>query len=757
MKPLQRLTALLLTAAMLLSLSLPAFAAETELEVLPEESSLTETVEDIEITEDTEVFEEPMDPAAVEESPEAEETPAAEETPSEEAGNTSTEPVSSASETLQSATASQSSLSYAEANDLLVSDDYMVTDDFGIKSEPKESWRFEDGQPITDGSPAVVFEGEEAPLNGASSYVTGIDVSKWQDTINWATIKKKGKVQFAIIRCGFGTNSTKNDDSMFLKNVKGCLNNGIPFGIYLYSYGESAKSEAQHVLRLLKSAGLSTKDVDFPIYLDMEDSCMITKSSKTYMTDKEKLAYVTKFCTLIEKAGYDAGVYANTYWWKNYLTSSKYNQWERWVARWGKMDYTGSYSMWQYSATGTVSGISGNVDMDRWYGKIPSSSLTSTTPTLSSATCVNGTIQLSWSKVAGSKGYYVYRKVSGGSYSKIATVIGSTKTSYTDTTAKGGTSYIYCIKAYNSGSTSKSSASKTVTCVATPSLKTALNTEEGIQVGWKAVSGAESYKVYRRVGSVSASRTCIATVDGSTLSYLDTNVTAGSIYYYDVQCVIGTGTSSYAAKPGAAARMMAPATVKVAHSSSASKNGLKVTWDKVTGATGYYVYRRAQETDAWTQIAKVTSGATVNYVDATPTNGTTYSYAVTAYSAGATGLQSQATASILYLAAPKVTATLKGTTATVTWTASAANPDFYRVYRKVSGGSWVKIAEVEPDQTSYTDPDTLAKEKSYIYTIRPVKDGVAGCYSASGAQIYILSTAPAAPTVTNTTTGLKLK
>lgn len=757
MKPLQRLTALLLTAAMLLSLSCTAFAAETEPEVLSDESALTEPVEATEISEDTETFEEPV---IEEEAPEMEETsipeePATQEPLPEEADNADTATTDAQPESLETASAdSQTSLSYAQSNDLLVSDDYMITDDFGIEGEPEESWRFEDGQPITDGSEVIIFEGDEAPLNGASSYSTGIDVSKWQGTINWTKAAKK--VSFAIIRCGYGTNKESNDDSMFLKNVQGCLDNGVPFGVYLYSYGESAKSEANHVLRTLEAASLSPKDVDFPIYLDMEDSSIITKSSDVYMTNSQKLTYVTTFCDAIEDAGYDAGVYANSYWWKTYLTSSKYDQWERWVACWGDMDYTGSYSMWQYSSTGSVSGISGDVDMDRWYGAIPSSDLTSTTPTLSSASYTGSAVQLKWSKVDGSKGYYVYRKEPGGSYSKIATVVGSTKLSYTDSTVKSGTSYIYCIKAYNSGSSSKASSSKTV--ITPPALKTALNTQEGIQVRWNAVTDAESYMVYRRTGSVDAERTCIATVEGSILSWLDTDVTAETTYYYDVQCVVGSVTSGYLKSPNAVVRMLAPATVNVAHSSSTSKNGLKVTWSQVTGATGYYIYRRTQDTESWTQIDKVTSGSTLSYVDSTPTDGGSYSYAVAAYCAGATGLQSDGTAPMLYQAAPTVKLSLKGTKATVTWTACAVTPDSYRVYRKISGGSWgTPIGEVSGDQTSFADPTALSKETNYVYTVRPVKDGVAGCYSASGAKIYILSTAPAAPTAANAANGVKLK
>jgi GH25 family lysozyme M1 (1,4-beta-N-acetylmuramidase) len=66
------------------------------------------------------------------------------------------------------------------------------------------------------------------------SVLQGIDVSYAQGKIDWA--KLKGKIDFAIIRCGFGSNYTNQDDSQWLNNVKGCEANGIPYGVYLYSY-----------------------------------------------------------------------------------------------------------------------------------------------------------------------------------------------------------------------------------------------------------------------------------------------------------------------------------------------------------------------------------------------------------------------------------------------------------------------------------------------------------------------------------------
>ena len=89
-----------------------------------------------------------------------------------------------------------------------------------------------------------------------SGYLKGIDVSEHNGNIDWAKVKASG-VNFAIIRCGYGSDYTYQDDKKWLQNVKGCKAAGIPFGVYLYSYAKNttmAASEAQHVIRCLNNA-----------------------------------------------------------------------------------------------------------------------------------------------------------------------------------------------------------------------------------------------------------------------------------------------------------------------------------------------------------------------------------------------------------------------------------------------------------------------------------------------------------------------
>lgn len=192
----------------------------------------------------------------------------------------------------------------------------------------------------------------------------GIDVSHHQGVIDWDTLAPH--IDFAIIRCGYGADLTSQDDRQWKNNADACTRLGIPFGVYIYSHAvnkEQALDEAQHVLRLIESYSLA-----MPIYLDLEDNRLLENCSNAQILENAKV-----FCDAIEKAGYTTGIYANTNWWKSYLSDPAYDRWDRWVAQYSStLSYQGSYSMWQYTSKGVLPGITENtVDMNYWYGEPP--------------------------------------------------------------------------------------------------------------------------------------------------------------------------------------------------------------------------------------------------------------------------------------------------------------------------------------------------------------------------------------------------
>ena len=247
--------------------------------------------------------------------------------------------------------------------------------------EIADSWRYENGQQKEDVSEEgfspdggmMVYNRRAAfvpwgEVNGGfvnskgeliqGAVKKGIDVSEFQGDINWSKVKADG-IDFAIIRCGYGSDYTKQDDSKWLRNVKECERLGIPYGVYLYSYANTeakAKSEAAHTLRLLKAAGA---DPDYPVYYDLEDKT-VSAAGRTAI-----IKYAEIYCKAIEAAGYDAGIYANLNWWNNKLNSSSLDKYDRWVAQWNTTcDYKGKYRLWQCTSSGAVDGIDGRVDLN---------------------------------------------------------------------------------------------------------------------------------------------------------------------------------------------------------------------------------------------------------------------------------------------------------------------------------------------------------------------------------------------------------
>ena len=225
------------------------------------------------------------------------------------------------------------------------------------------SFRYTDGQMKDrgDANYAARATTNSGWPNDPKAICKGIDVSYHNGTIDWKRVKQS-EVEYAIIRCGYGTNDKKWEE-----NVKGCIDNNIPYGVYLYSYAdtvEKASSEADHAIRLLQG-----KKFKYPVYYDLEEDAIRKKLSKTEIANIAKT-----FCNKLSAKGYTVGIYANKDWFTNYLTDSCFNNWTKWVAQYNTVcNYKGKYDMWQCSSTGRVPGISGNVDLNYSYSPFENS------------------------------------------------------------------------------------------------------------------------------------------------------------------------------------------------------------------------------------------------------------------------------------------------------------------------------------------------------------------------------------------------
>ena len=202
-------------------------------------------------------------------------------------------------------------------------------------------------------------------------YLKGIDVSQWQGDIDWAKVKASG-IEFAMIRAGYGQN---NIDPKFKYNISECNRLGIPCGIYWFSYAlnaEMARQEALYALEAVKPYVL-----EYPIAFDFEGDSVDYAARKGVKITKELASsFASAFCDELEKNRYYAMVYTNPSYLNRYFDAEIPKQFDIWLAQWpSKPDLAVKPSqaggIWQYTSSGSVSGISGRVDLNAGYFNYP--------------------------------------------------------------------------------------------------------------------------------------------------------------------------------------------------------------------------------------------------------------------------------------------------------------------------------------------------------------------------------------------------
>lgn len=199
----------------------------------------------------------------------------------------------------------------------------------------------------------------------------GIDVSKWNQEIDWEAVKEEG-VEFAIIRCGYrgASSGALVIDPRYEENIQGAIDAGIPVGVYFFTQAldeVEAVEEASMVIRLIEAY-----DVDYPVFLDSESAGGSGRADG--LTAKERTAAHKAFLETISAAGYETGVYASRNWLYDRINVTDLSEYKTWLAEYAEVPaYEGYYDMWQYTSKGKVNGISTNVDLNLCYMNIDTS------------------------------------------------------------------------------------------------------------------------------------------------------------------------------------------------------------------------------------------------------------------------------------------------------------------------------------------------------------------------------------------------
>lgn len=204
----------------------------------------------------------------------------------------------------------------------------------------------------------------------------GIDVSQWQEEIDWAAVAASG-VEFAYIRVGvrgWGLPGTLMKDSNYAENIKNAQANGILVGAYIFSQAitvDEAIDEADHLLALLEGY-----EMDLPMVMDFEyastSNGIAGRLYNANLTKDEATAICQAFCSRIAQYGHESMVYANMNMLNDSLNADKLGR--VWLAHYAtETSYTGDYEFWQCTSNGVMDGINGSVDLDFWFDASSSS------------------------------------------------------------------------------------------------------------------------------------------------------------------------------------------------------------------------------------------------------------------------------------------------------------------------------------------------------------------------------------------------
>ncbi len=460
------------------------------------------------------------------------------------------------------------------------------------------------------------------------SKVYGIDVSYYQGNIDWKKVKNSG-VEFVIIRVGYrgyGSAGTLVEDPKFKTYLDGATKAGLKVGVYFYTQAittAEAQAEAKFVLDRIKGYSLQ-----MPVYYDIESVDYDTgRLDSAGLSKAQKTALCTAFCDTIIKSGYSAGVYANYTWLNYYIDGAGLGRkYPIWLAHYtSNTNYDQRMDMWQYSGSGTVSGISAYTDVNVWYsGKLPLyvSDLISVKNTSTSNT-------FAWNGAPDATGYEVYQGTSPSDPNKKK--IGDTKNTYfTNSNKSTGTMYKYMVRAYSDASGKRvygdySDVFTTCTLPANISKISASARGTSVTISWDKVSKATDYIVehyvngaWKQVGTTSS------------LSYKVNGITQNGVNMFRVKArryysgVYYNGGYTYVN----AEVTDIPSAVTGIRSTSNTSTSNTITWNASKKAEGYEIYQWIGTTDSYKLIGTTTS---TKFTNSKKSSGTMYRYKVRAF------------------------------------------------------------------------------------------------------------------------------
>ena len=568
----------------------------------------------------------------------------------------------------------------------------------------------------------------------SASYITlspiekGIDVSKWNGTIDWKKVKADG-IDYVIIRGGFG-NATV--DPQFESYIQGASDAGLKIGVYWFSYATSVTKAIEEAAKCLETIAPYRDKITYPVFYDFEyDSVDYAKKLGITITKDLSSKMADEFLTAIKNAGYITGIYTNKDFGDKYFYEDMLFANNLWIAQYSSAcTYNRPYMMWQYTDKGTINGIGTSsepayFDMNYTYLK-PTNNQTS-----------SNKIDLSSSSVSeiSSKTY------TGSAIEPSFTVTLNNKIlkeneDYTVTYSNNisiGTAKIL-IKG-----TGNYTGEKTITFKIIPKkiskVSLSKKTTNSLTLSWNKLDDVTGYKIYK-YDSKSEDYEYLKTIKGaSTTSFTDSNLTDATVYKYKVRgykTVDGNAYNGFISNSFAESTKVK--TVSNLNLKTRNATSLELSWDKVKNADGYRIYRLDTNTDTYKLVKTINNNTTTSYKHSNLVSATNYYYKVKAFkylngSNRYSDYSSRLKATTRPLQPSVILNSTKSKSIKVSWTNISKRATGYEVRMSTSkNGTFNSIGTTT--NTSFTKVN-LTKGKTYYFKIRAYR-------TVDGQKIYSL-------------------
>ncbi len=337
-----------------------------------------------------------------------------------------------------------------------------------------------------------------------------------------------------------------------------------------------------------------------------------------------------------------------------------------------------------------------------------------TAPTVKNAKNYNGYVKVSWEKTKTADKYKVYRKTANSDWLLLDTV-SKNASSFKDDTVKNGGNYIYMVRAvdgkYNSGYDKAGVEAKYVSAPKGVTLKNYYS--DSIRIKWDKVKNAKAYIVYRKD---TKNKNWIKISETESCQYKDTDIVNGRKYTYSVKAKGQNGGISGYSKNVSLTALKRPTEIKL----SCTSKGVKISWTKMSSATGYRIYRKTAGSSDWELIEKIDSASTTKYTDTKAKDGVTYSYRVMQVKNSEKGSYLKNGVTIKVLKAPMLSAEHSPKGIILEWSKTKIGTG-YQVQRKAQGEKdWKTLITLTSlDTITYRDSKPVyGKENKYRIVVR---------------------------------------